>query len=58
MLNTREKKRKYRARKLCSEIKYQRGTYGEIKNLVRIYDFMIAWVNVAKKSKYSRPKNN
>ena len=58
MLNTREEKRNYRADKLCREIRYQLGTYGEIKNLGRIYDFMIAWVNVAKKSKYSRPKNN
>lgn len=55
MAKTREQKRNYRADKLCREIRYQLAVYGEIKNLGRVYDYMIPWRNVAKKSQYKRP---
>ena len=55
---TREEKRNYRAEKLCREVRFQLSEYGEIKNLGKLYDFVIAWENVAKKNKNIRPNYN
>jgi len=52
---TREQKRNYRADKLCREIRFQLSNYGEIKSYGKLYDLLLPWMNVGKKSKYDRP---
>jgi len=55
MPKTREQKRNYRADKVCRELRYQLSNYGEIKNYGNLYDLILSWKNVGKKSMYKRP---
>ena len=52
---TREEKRNYRADKLCREVRFQLANYGQIKAYGKLYDFLVQWKNVGKKSMYKRP---
>ena len=55
---TREETRNYRANKVASEVRFQLGKYGTIKNYGKLYDLTLSWKAVSLKKHDKRPTLN
>ncbi len=55
MKKTRDEIRNERAEIVCREVRYQMGKYGGIKDNNTLSDYLLKWMDVAKKNKHECP---